>query len=164
MGDLISREALIDSLYSCEELKGRKTTEAVAKTIMEQPTVEAVSKSYAEQIRWERDVAVGQLNEIGCQFGQKMDEVKKKLEVLQWIPCSERLPNKDEYLKNDGRFIVTDGNRVYQSIYDIYSAHCFRTLVLFDFGSRSNFEVDNCVIAWMPLPEPYKADMRTSAE
>ena len=131
--------------------------------IEEQPTVEAVPKSYAEQIRWERDVAVGQLNEIGCQFGQKMDEVKDKLEALQWIPCSERMPNKDEYLKNDGRFIVTDGNRVYQSIY-IYSAHCFRTLVLFDFGSRSNFEVDNCVIAWMPLPEPYKADMRTSAE
>ena len=76
----------------------------------------------------------------------------------KWIPCSERLPNKDEYLKNDGRFIVTDGNRVYQSIYDIYSAHCFRTLVLFDFGSRSNFEVDNCVIAWMPLPEPYKGE------
>ena len=86
-------------------------------------------------------------------------EVKKQptVEVPQWIPCSERLPNKDEYLKNDGRFIVTDGNRVYQSIYDIYSAHCFRTLVLFDFGSRSNFEVDNCVIAWMPLPHPYKA-------
>lgn len=88
MSDLISREALIDSLYSCEELKGRKTTEAVAKTIMEQPTVEAVPKSYAEQIRWERDVAVRQLNEIGCQFGQKMDEVKKKLEVVhgEWIP------------------------------------------------------------------------------
>ena len=74
----------------------------------------------------------------------------------KWIPCSERLPNKDEYLKNDGRFIVTDGNRVYQSIYDIYASHCFRTLVLFDFGSRSSFEVDNCVIAWQPLPEPYK--------
>lgn len=80
--------------------------------------------------------------------------------VPTWIPCSERMPNKDEYLKDDGRFIVTDGNRVYQSIYDIYSAHCFRTLKLYDFGSGSNFEVDNCVIAWMPLPEPYKADMR----
>ena len=48
MSDLISREALIDSLYSCEELKGRKTTEAVAKTIMEQPTVEAVPVVHGE--------------------------------------------------------------------------------------------------------------------
>ena len=59
------------------------------------PSVEAVPKSYAEQIRWERDIAIEQLNEIGCQFGQKMDELKKKLEVLQWIPCSERLPEDE---------------------------------------------------------------------
>lgn len=84
------------------------------------------------------------------------DVINEQPTVNEWIPCSERFPNKDEYLKNDGRFIVTDGNRVYQSIYDIYSSHCFRTLVLFDFGSRSNFEVDNCVVAWMSLPEPYR--------
>ena len=142
-----------------------KDTRGAAQSLIDaQPTVEAVPKSYAEQIRWERDVAVGQLNEIGCQFGQKMYEVKDKLNSAKnWIPCSERMPNKDEYLKNDGRFIVTDGNRVYQSIYDIYSAHCFRTLVLFDFGSRSNFEVDNCVIAWMPLPESHKGETENDA-
>lgn len=95
------------------------------------------------------------------EFADKLREgilnlIKSQPKVDEWIPVSERLPNKDEYLKNDGRFIVTDGNRVYQSIYDIYSSHCFRTLVLFNFGSRSNFEVDNCVVAWMPLPEPYR--------
>ena len=63
---------------------------SVKRVVAQQPTVEAVPKSYAEQIRWERDVAVGQLNEIGCQFGQKMDEVKKKLEAVpvvygEWI-------------------------------------------------------------------------------
>lgn len=75
-----------------------------------------------------------------------------------WIPCSERMPNKEEYLKDDGRFIVTDGNRVYQSIYDIYIHHWFRTLKLFNFGAGENpsYEVDNCVIAWMPLPAPYQ--------
>lgn len=30
-----------------------------------------------------------------------------------WIPCNKRLPDKKEYLENDGRFIVTDGNRRY---------------------------------------------------
>lgn len=75
-----------------------------------------------------------------------------------WIPCSERLPSKEEYLKDDGRFIVTDGNRRYQSIYDIYQGG-FRTLKLFTNGGSErgwNFEEDNRVIAWQPLPAPYK--------
>ena len=79
----------------------------------------------------------------------------------RWIPCSERFPNKEEYLKDDGRFIVTDGNRVYQSIYDIYINKCFRTLqlnCLVDLGYQSNFEVDKRVIAWQPLPEVYKEE------
>ncbi len=78
-----------------------------------------------------------------------------------WIPCSERLPNKEEYLKDDGRVIVTDGNRVYQSIYDIYNDKCFKTLrlnCLIDVGYQSNFKVDKCVIAWQPLPVPYREE------
>lgn len=89
-------------------------------------------------------------------------EALEKQATSEWIPYSERLPNKEEYLKNDGRFIVTDGNRVYQSIYDIYIQHCFRTLKFFDFdtGRDSTFEIDNCVIAWMPLPEAYEEKER----
>ena len=72
-----------------------------------------------------------------------------------WIPCSERLPNKEEYLKNDGRFIVTDGNRVYQSNYDIYDGK-FKTLQIgFD---NCIFREDKCVMAWQPLPQPYKEE------
>ena len=71
-----------------------------------------------------------------------------------WIPCSERLPSKEEYSKNDGRFIVTDGNRCYQSVFDIYSQK-FRTSIFTTFGSYK-YEEDKCVIAWMPLPEPYQ--------
>lgn len=71
-----------------------------------------------------------------------------------WILCSERLPDKKEYLKNDGRFIVTDGNRVYQSVYDIYQGK-FRTLKIRVSGWV--FADDNCVIAWQPLPEHYRA-------
>ena len=80
--------------------------------------------------------------------------------VGKWIPVSEKLPDKEEYLKDDGRFIVTDGNRRYQCIYDIYQGS-FRTLVLFTNGGIErgwNFEEDKCVIAWQPLPEPYKGE------
>ena len=68
----------------------------------------------------------------------------------QWIPCSERLPNRDEYLKDDGRFIVTDGNRSYQCIFDMYTGKFKR------FAWNKLLEEDKFVIAWQPLPEPYK--------
>ena len=94
-----------------------------------------------------------------CSYLHSIEIVNELAEEYNngWIPCSERLPNKEEYLKNDGRFIVTDGNRVYQSIYDIYTHHYFRTLKFYNFGAseKSRYEIDNCVIAWMPLPQPY---------
>lgn len=67
-----------------------------------------------------------------------------------WIPVSDRLPNKEEYLKNDGRFIVTDGNRCYQAYLDIYEKQCFGIPRL------DGFRKDKCVIAWQPLPAPYE--------
>ena len=36
----------------------------------------AFSKEYVEQILWERDTAIAQLDEIGKGLGEKMDDVK----------------------------------------------------------------------------------------
>ena len=84
---------------------------ALKHEIANAPTVEAVPKSYAEQIRWERDVAVGQLNEIGCQFGQKMDEVKK-LEAVPVVHCKEcKNWHKDiGWCDKHSHFIDSDGS------------------------------------------------------
>ena len=38
-------------------------------------------KIYVDQLMWERNVAIGQLESIGAQFGQKMDEFKKEGET-----------------------------------------------------------------------------------
>lgn len=89
-----------------------KDTRGAAQSLIDaQPTVEAVPKSYAEQIRWERDVAVGQLNEIGCQFGQKMDEVKK-LEAVPVVHCKEcKNWHKDiGWCDKHSHFIDSDGS------------------------------------------------------
>lgn len=73
----------------------------------------------------------------------------------RWIPVSERLPTNKEFLKDDGRFIVTDGNRVYQSLYDIYDTKRFIDVM---YLGNANFinSVDKRVIAWQSLPVPYK--------
>ena len=61
----------------------------------------------------------------------------------QWIPVSTRLPTKEEYMQNDGRFIATDGNRVYQGSFDIYDGK-FKC---------PDFTEDKCIIAWTNLPQ-----------
>lgn len=85
-------------------------------------------------------------------FDEALEIVKELAEEHNngWIPCEVRLPNKEEYLKYDGRFLVTDGNRVYQSYYDIYDEMFVRSWF------ASEFKKDKCVIAWQPLPAPYK--------
>lgn len=162
MSDLISREALIGVIKNVQEhmreanakpvpVDAREIFTLFVEMVNAQPTVEAVPKSYAEQIRWERDVAVGQLNEIGCQFGQKMDEVKKKLEVLQWIPCSERMPEEPKgnpifCYKRVELYLISVKNSDYP-----FRAFWNGKIFTDGFG-----KVD--AIAWMPLPEPYKGE------
>lgn len=66
-----------------------------------------------------------------------------------WIPVSERLPSKEECLENDDRFIVTDGNRIYQDDFDIYA----------DGYNEPKWVYSNdMVIAWQSLPEPYREE------
>ena len=69
------------------------------------------------------------------------------VEVPQWIPCIERLPKIEEepseYAKDVGRtFLVT-----YK---DGFVCECV-------FWKNVN-KFDEDVVAWMPLPEPYKGE------
>ena len=166
MSDLISREALIETIGKLKvdyyvDMNGKhnpiEQANKIINCIEDAPTVEAVPKSYAEQIRWERNVAVGQLNEIGCQFGQKMDEVKEKLETLQWTLCSELLPDgcddaelevlaytEEKYIeaefKEVGFALYYPGEKKFRSVYN------------------HRADITENVVAWMYKPEPYKGE------
>lgn len=85
----------------------------------------------------------------------KLTTIKDILEKAMrnnWILVGERLPTREEYIKNDGRFIVTDGNRVYQSLFDIYEKKCFIDLT-YKGNCEFDEQIDNRVIAWQVLPE-----------
>ena len=71
-------------------------------------------------------------------------------ELPRWIPVSERLPSHDEYIKNNGLFNVSDGNRSYSEWFDIYDTQKFGE------PTMTGFRVDCAVTAWQELPEPYK--------
>jgi len=100
------------------------------------------NKLLADYDFWRRE-AISSKAELG--------EIKIAQYRNGWIPCSERLPSKEEYLKDDGRFIATDENRRYQSLFNIYEKRFEKEM----HDIRMVIE-DKCVLAWQPLPETWK--------
>ena len=59
--------------------------------------IEALERcNVVEQYRWERDIALEQLKEIGCGFGQNMDDVKKALEKADKYRWHDLRKNPDD--------------------------------------------------------------------
>jgi len=93
------------------------------------------------------------------EYGSAVQEIINGLPPAQpeqkWIPCSERLPEKDDvYL-------------VYAPYYSGGSSSSKENHkgVMFSKHKNGKWSIEhgyhkrpNCVIAWMPLPEPYKED------
>lgn len=69
------------------------------------------------------------------------------IEYSRWIPVSERLPaDGEEVLMNTAHFGVITG---------VYDSEC-DFLTHYSISSADMASVE--VIAWMPLPQPYKAE------
>ena len=94
-----------------------------------------------EDAEWNR--AIYQCEEI---VYKHMDDVPDA-DVFSWIPVEERLPEKD------GFYLVTmDGEIAGED-------KPFTGLTEFENGKWLDDEDDyQCVLAWQPLPEPYKED------
>lgn len=96
------------------------------------------------------DITISDMREI-CRMHQDLSSERKLLKQGQmygreWIPCSERLPKKPEiYGDSDGYIVQT--RRVEQPFIGYW-----------DGREWTDEEVDVVaeVIAWMPLPEPYR--------
>ena len=84
--------------------------------------IDALKKLFVyEQVKWERDVAISQLEDIGCGLGRKMDDIKEAIEKqkakkpiekeLYNIPyyicpvCHSRLMDKQFYCDECGQAI-----------------------------------------------------------
>ena len=66
--------------------------------------------------------------------------------VTKWIPCSDRLPNTDDDV------LVSDGVDMFVAWYS------WDSMVEEWNSTDKNFEKGTPILAWMPLPEPYKAE------
>ena len=78
MEELISRSTLIEEfewLLSVVNECSKDEVRDVIQRIRNAPTVEVVSRDLFEQYKWERDIAISQLEELGLSLGQKIDGV-----------------------------------------------------------------------------------------
>ena len=78
-------ELMSDKVWFCGRFVGDDYTQGymdaldkVEEVIREQPIVKAIpfDSEYIKQIRWERDIAISQLKELGYEFGEKVKEVE----------------------------------------------------------------------------------------
>ena len=74
-------------------------------------------------------------------YEQALSEIKEILERNDWIPWSERPPEKE------GRYLVTIDEDDRKDVGD--------DLFYFRADDTPSWFVENNVIAWMPLPEPW---------
>ena len=75
-----------------------------------------------------------------------------------WIPVEERLPTMEEYQKDDGRFILDDGNRRCAGYFNVYTGRFYSYRHITQY--MAELHENNWVIAWSPLPEPYQTERR----
>ena len=84
MADLISREAVLEQETFLRDEDGFEYTCVLSSDIRHMPSVDAVSRGVYEQIKWERDVAMEQLEEHGIAFG-----AKKQGDAVEVVRCKD---------------------------------------------------------------------------
>lgn len=93
--------------------------------------------------------------EIINQVADTTEDLSAKLQAENmendggWIAIAERLPTKEESIKNDNRFILDDGNRRYEGCFDYIEKRFVRF-------NCDGMQTDKCVIAWREMLERYR--------
>lgn len=112
--------------------------------IDEKKLIEEMQEEYRKNIQNEKSIGDVLLNEG---FKNAIAFVKKQPKVMEWIPVTERLPEKPESDKED--------------VYLVQHAYVRYPFSAWWDGERFT-DVDDCllyyVIAWAELPEPYKGE------
>lgn len=141
MSDLIRREDAIKALGECP-LNWTDTAEeiqAVHDWECHKAAIEAVPSATDEEFEWCHDCKEYDQEKHCCHrwtkvIRQTVEELKADRPKGEWIPCEERLPSKD------GKYLIV-GRQGAVNILPYHDGMWY--------GRWG-------VIAWMPLPKPYR--------
>ena len=119
----------------------------VAIQALEQECEDAISrKSMLDYLKYSH----GEMSEE--EFVKALPSVTPARKKEEWIPCDEKLPKPNE---------LVDNVRKYYLIQDEYGdMHVASYLRNGWISIDSFYTLEDDVIAWMPLPEPYKAESK----
>ena len=139
----MTREKIIQGLYRGDS---RAIKEAI-KTLEQETCEDAISREAVKELFQEGSV-MGMYYFLGIDELPSVTSARKKEE---WISCDEKLPKPNE---------LVDNVRKYYLIQDEYGdMHVARYLRNGWISIDSFYTLEDDVIAWMPLPEPYKTKM-----
>ena len=107
-------------------------------------------------LRYDSDKVACVASKFRCVAGSRIESIIRKHMNDGWIPVDERLPTMEEYQKDDGMCILDDGNRRCAGYFDVYTGrfYSYRHITAY----RAELHEDNRIIAWRPLPEPYRQE------
>lgn len=87
------------------------------------------------------------------QLAEWLKELKQLREQTRWTPCSERLPKENEYVGDVCKYYLIQDEHG-----DMYVAHLSSVGWI---PINSLKAISNEVVAWQPLPQPYRVEMES---
>lgn len=84
------------------------------------------------------------INEVINDMANEIARLEEKLAEREWIPCSERLPTRD-----DGDGVLVSTTKAFGGLVEVISIWTSSVELYYQKG---------WVTAWMPLPQPYRGD------
>ena len=88
-------------------------------------------------------------------YAERLEQLPSAQPEQRWIPCSERLPetdNKNSINNYNGKLRHIDGDDGSGNFWGVKTQPCDWTIWEWCYFNEPE------VIAWMPLPEPYKTE------
>lgn len=144
MDDLISRQAAIDALDQildrCEEIEAHLSEGDPDRTGYKMYPDYMTVRKYLYQMPSAQAKSDTGLYADGFADGYKQG---KKDAQPEWIPCSERLPDES------GKYLVTC--RKFGKLETTWN--------IFYGGDHASWLWNDEIIAWMPLPEPWRGEV-----
>jgi hypothetical protein len=141
--DCVSRQALLDIDFKRIVLTTAKPAEMIRQKIQELPPVKPVA--CIATVNFSKEDMQELVNE-------KMKDIVVERKKGKWVHCKDRTPKPNETVGGVSKYYLV------QDIYGgIYIAR-YTTSGWIPAHSRFIIASDDVVIAWMPLPEPYREE------
>ena len=164
---LIDADVLLEKVREIRKLaldRAVETPDYITYPIFRNPTYTRYSTQVDEREKFKVMIEEEPTVQLGTNLAEVGTNLVSKQAEQRWIPCSDRMPEEHEWIGTKS-FGTTISDEVYVT-FEAPDGQRFADHISFQNGrlSRSDEQRMKVLykgakpIAWMPLPEPYKAE------